>query len=556
MPSNAAPAMAVEAASLVLMDPNGHRSRLPIDPLPFHIGRHADNQLIIRDSRASRAHAQIVLENGDYWLEDCGSLHGTFVNGQRVTRAALRHGDTLEFGARDSYQVIFTRDAAEWKRLAEQMTAPEKTGPGSLAKLRGITDLARTLQSGFSTDDVLVSVVDAALAATGAERGFLLLRTASGLETRVARHRNGHRLDSGELRVPREVIRRALDHRRDLLSMNFDPAGADGVRPQNSIADLELRSVICVPLVHMRAGQGDNTSLVSAANETIGVLYMDSRAGAADLAGGNRELLQSLAIEASTVLENARLLEEERAKQKLEEELRLARTIQQSLLPGRMPGEGWLHAAASSVASREVGGDYFDVTQVTPRCWSAVVADVSGKGVGSALLASLLQGALLITADQPAGLARRLERINRYLLDRTGGEKYATIFYCLLHDDGLISYVNAGHCAAMVVQPDGGLRHMDATAMPVGLIEDVPFVVASDRVQRGDKVVIYTDGVTEAQNAAGEFFGRKRLHQVVTAQPSADCGAIHAAIQEAVAAFTEGTPQSDDITVLVLEYAG
>ncbi|HUB34070.1 MAG TPA: SpoIIE family protein phosphatase [Bryobacteraceae bacterium] len=556
MPSNAAPAMAVEAASLVLMDPNGHRSRLPIDPLPFHIGRHADNQLIIRDSRASRAHAQIVLENGDYWLEDCGSLHGTFVNGQRVTRAALRHGDTLEFGARDSYQVIFTRDAAEWKRLAEQMTAPEKTGPGSLAKLRGITDLARTLQSGFSTDDVLVSVVDAALAATGAERGFLLLRTASGLETRVARHRNGHRLDSGELRVPREVIRRALDHRRDLLSMNFDPAGADGVRPQNSIADLELRSVICVPLVHMRAGQGDNTSLVSAANETIGVLYMDSRAGAADLAGGNRELLQSLAIEASTVLENARLLEEERAKQKLEEELRLARTIQQSLLPGRMPGEGWLHAAASSVASREVGGDYFDVTQVTPRCWSAVVADVSGKGVGSALLASLLQGALLITADQPAGLARRLERINRYLLDRTGGEKYATIFYCLLHDDGLISYVNAGHCAAMVVQPDGGLRHMDATAMPVGLIEDVPFVVASDRVQRGDKVVIYTDGVTEAQNAAGEFFGRKRLHQVVTAQPSGDCGAIHAAIQEAVAAFTEGTPQSDDITVLVLEYAG
>jgi phosphoserine phosphatase RsbU/P len=549
-------AAAAERASLVVVDPNGHRSRMPIEPLPFRIGRHPDNQLIIRDSRASRTHAQIVLENGQYWVEDCGSRHGTFVNGYRVTRAALRQSDTIEFGASDAYQAIFTLDGAEWKRLAEQVASPEKTGPGSLTRLRGIMDLARTLQSAFSTDDVLVSVVDAALAATGAERGFLLLRIPGGLETRVARHRDGHRLDESELRVPREVIRRALDHRRELLYMNFDPVGMADTRPQNSIADLELRSVICVPLVRMRAGQGDTTSVVSAANETAGVLYMDSRAGAADLAGGNRELLQSLTIEASTVLENARLLEEERAKQKLEEELHLARTIQQSLLPGSMPAAGWLRAAGSSLASREVGGDYFDVTLVTPQCWSAVVADVSGKGVPSALLASLLQGALLIASDQPAGLGRRLERINRYLLERTGGEKYATIFYCLLHADGRLSYVNAGHCAPLVVKPGGEMRSLEATAMPVGLMDGAAFTVAEERMEPGDKVVIYTDGVTEAQNAAGEFFGRKRLRETVAARASADCTALQTALQQAVAAFTEGTPQSDDITVLALEFAG
>ena len=103
--------------------------------------------------------------------------------------------------------------------------------------------------------------------------------------------------------------------------MNFDPLGADETRPQNSVADLELRSVICVPLVRIRTGQGDATSVLSTGGETVGVLYMDSRVAAADLAGGNRELLQTLAIEASTVLENARLLEEERAKQQMEEEL-------------------------------------------------------------------------------------------------------------------------------------------------------------------------------------------------------------------------------------------
>src|ERR1035441_2289625 len=144
---------------------------------------------------------------------------------------------------------------------------------------------------------------------------------------------------------------------------------------------------LLVTRLRIRAGQGDATSVIVTGNETVGVLYMDSRLMVADLAGGNRELLQTLAIEASTVLENARLLQEEQAKHQMEDELRLARTIQQSLLPGRLPGEGWLRASGSSLASHEVGGDYYDVTRVSARCRSAVVADVSGKGVSSALLA-------------------------------------------------------------------------------------------------------------------------------------------------------------------------
>src|SRR5262249_42490896 len=162
-------------------------------------------------------------------------------------------------------------------------------------------------------------------------------------------------------------------------------------------------------------------------------------------------------IEASTVLENARLLEEERGKQQIEEELRVARTIQQSLLPGKLPTDGWMRAAGSSVASRAVGGDYFDVIQVNPNCWSAVVADVSGKGVGSALLASLLQGALVAATDRPEALGARIERLNRFLLDRTSGEKYATVFYCLVDAIGRLHYVNAAHCPPLVVRAGGAV---------------------------------------------------------------------------------------------------
>src|ERR1035438_7424358 len=371
-------APAAGAASLVVVDPSGHRKRVPVDPIPFLIGRQPGNHLILRDSRVSRAHARIVVENGGYVLEDTGSRHGTFVNGKRVKRKVLENTDRVDFGAQDSYQLLFALDGVELKRLMEQVGGGEQTvaplGVGSnLAKLRAILDLARTLQSSFSIDEVLASVVDTALTITGAERGFLLLRGGAGaaLETRVARNRRGQNLKETDLRVPREVIRRALEQRRELLSMNFEPLGAEETRPENSIADLELRSVTCVPLVRIRAGQGDATSVIVTGNETVGVLYMDSRLMVADLAGGNRELLQTLAIEASTVLENARLLQEEQGKHQMEEELRLARTIQQSLLPGKLPGEGWLRASGSSLASHEVGGDYYDVTRVSARCWCA-----------------------------------------------------------------------------------------------------------------------------------------------------------------------------------------
>ena len=328
----------------------------------------------------------------------------------------------------------------------------------------------------------------------------------------------------------------------------------------NSVADLELRSVICVPLVRIRAGQNDATSARRrpATRRSACCTWIRGIA-AADLAGGNRELLQTLAIEASTVLENARLLEEERRK----------RPDGRGAAPGaHHPAEpaaratcrttGWLRACGSSVASHQVGGDYYDVTEVNPHCWSAVVADVSGKGVGSALLASLLQGALITATDVPGRRSPAAwSRLNQFLLDRTGGEKYATVFYSLLDDAGKLSYVNAAHCPPLVVRAGGERVELDATGMPVGMLEDAEFALGECSLAPGDKLVIYSDGVTEAQNNAGGVLrqeaaarGRQRRAH------GQSCRAVHDAIQEAVTAFTEGAPQSDDITVLVVEFRG
>ncbi len=549
---------ALPTASLLVLHPSGQRTQVTVEPLPFRIGRNTDNDLVLRDNRASRSHARIVEENGHYVIEDLNSRHGTWVNGQQVARHVLHNSDRIDLGVRESYQLSFILEAGEIKRIIDQMSSTSRAGgieANNLAKLRSLMEVARALQNSLSTNEVLTAVEDAALAVTGCERGFLMLRKQGELEVAVARDHAGKALHADDLRVPTSVIKRALHSRRDLLSMSFDPLEEQGVRPETSIASLELRSVVCLPLVHIRSGTSEETRITSTAEATIGLLYMDSRLTPADLSSGNRELLQTLAIEASTILENARLLEEERAKVRIEDELQIARGIQQGLLPSALPGDGWFRAAGSSLPSTQVGGDYFDVRQVSEGLWAAVVADVSGKGVSSALLASLLQGTFLMAATDSSQIEAMMDCLNSFLLERTRGEKYATIFYCTMDPSGLLSYSNAGHPAPFLVSPDGRLRKLHTSGMPVGMIEGAQFQTVQTQLEPGDKVVIYTDGLTEAEDAEGHFFDTERLRVCLRDNAGLDAVGLHVALLSAVDRFTDGGVIRDDVTALVLEYS-
>jgi sigma-B regulation protein RsbU (phosphoserine phosphatase) len=539
--------------ALAVVTPSGNRRRVPIEPLPFLIGRQGDNHLVLRDNRASRTHARIVCENGEYFIEDLESRHGVFVNGERVKWHKLCNSDRIDIGFQDSYRLVFTLEEDEIHRFLEQMGAPVSAGANNLSKLRSLMEVARALQTSLSAGDVLAAVVDAALAVTGAERGFLLLRKDDDLDVRVARDRSGAPLAADDLGVPRSIINRALRTRRELLSMTFDRLGEEGIRPEMSVADLELRSVVCVPLVRLGTGALQET-LATSLNDTVGVLYMDSRQSAADLSVGNREILQTLALEASTILENARLLEEEREKQRLEEELNVARAIQRDLLPNQLPSEGWFRAAGSSIPSRQVGGDYFDVRQIAPDAFACVIADVSGKGVSAALLAALLQGAFLLASEGPVEIETLMSRVNRFLNERAKGEKYATVFYCTIRQSGDLRWSNAGHPKPYLVRRDGALLALESTGLPLGMLDIAAYEIKSVQLQPGDKVVLFSDGVSEAESEDGEFFDAKCLKETLRALASADCTELNAKLVEAVEDFSEGTEIGDDITTLVLEY--
>jgi len=540
-------------AFLVVRSPSGSESRAALDRLPFCIGREAGNELVLRDSRASRRHAQIVAEDGGYVIEDLKSAYGTFVNGRRVERAKLRASDRIEFGFPDSYRAVFTLGKLPVAPRGEKADAPgDLMGGTNLGKLRATLEVARALQTALSTDDVLAAVVDAALAVTGCERGFLLLRNGEDLDIRVARSRGGPQ-DASDLRVPTGLLLRALNIRKEFLSMNFDPAVEGSER---TVADLELRSVVCVPLVRVRTGALQETLAFHPLDDTVGVLYMDSRVRNADLSSGGRELLTTLAIEASTVLENARLLEQEWERQRMQQEMQIARQIQESLLPREFPSEGWFRAAASSTPSEQVGGDYLDVRQMTPFCWAALSADVSGKGVGAALLAALLQGMFIAAPFTSLSMEEMMFRGNRFLNERTAGDKYATLFYCTVESTGAMRWVNAGHPPPLVARAGGTLETLEATGVPLGMLAESVYKVEYGFLRPGDKIVVYSDGVTEARNPAREFFGSQRLREAVRACVSAGCAETHAAILKSLDAFTQGARQYDDVSLAVVEFQG
>lgn len=520
-------------AQLEVRPPSGNRTTVPLEPLPFLIGRQADNHLVLRDNRASRTHARILWDSGTYVVEDLKSRNGITVNHQRVERAALRNGDVIRFGVEDSYELVF--------RSEEQSNSLTSPPAGRLRRLRSLLEVARTMKGSLGIDHILDSLLESALAVTGCERGFVLLREGGRLDLRLGRDAHGAMLGDEDLRIPREVLRLSLERRTDLLAMTLEEYG----------------QIVCVPLVRVAmTAAGEETALLGSVKDTAGLLFLESHGSRADLSGVNRELLQSLAVEASVILENARLLEQERERKKLEQDLQLARMIQRDLLPDQFPQGSWLRASGFSLTSAQVGGDYYDFLPTSEDRWAAVLADVSGKGVSSALLAAFLQGVFVSSIHEVTPATQVLDRINRFLLSRTGGEKYATLVLVTLERHGRIVWVNAGHCRPLLWRRSAEVFELDGAGMPVGMLEEARWDAYQQHLEPGDVLLLFTDGCSEAQNPSGEMFGTRRIGQCLAAYAPLGAEAVTQGLKAAVEAFEQNRMRNDDLTVLVLEYRG
>ncbi len=542
---------------LTLIEPGGTRQEVVVRTTPFRIGRQTGNELILRDNRVSRQQAHIVIENGKFVLVDNGSRHGTHVNGKPVDRHELQPRDVIDFGIPESYQIVYTGEESSLEEIIERVetAVTAESSSRELYHLGVLLDVARALHSSLSLEDVLGTVVDAAIRLTKTERGVLLLRSSNGdLEPTVARDSRRNSLKSNALDISSSVLKQVANSRRELIVT--DTGDETQWQNQASVVRLQLHTVVALPLERMQMTESLETTVAGKPSELIGVLYLDSHQPSSAFSDLDRAVLRSLALEAGTVIENARLFTAQRNMERMEHELEIASDLQRQLLPKSFPQASHFTVAGNNLACLSVGGDYFDVIELPAGRHGFVVADVAGKGISAALLASMLQGIVSTAAGVDLAPHVVAARINKYLYQRSSIERYATLFYGTLDPSGAFDYVNAGHVPPLVRTSTGQVYPLSSESFPLGMFDFAEFHASHANLTPGDIMLIYTDGFTEASNAEGEFYGEHRLRDVFKQFPGGGVEDLVKSIQTSVREFTQGAAQNDDMTILAIEFCG
>jgi sigma-B regulation protein RsbU (phosphoserine phosphatase) len=558
-------ALAQSEAVLEVISPDGARKYVRVTQTPFLIGRGAEtgNHLQLTDRRISRNCAAIVTEANRYYLEDRGQRRGVFINGEKIESRALIDGDNITFGLEDSYQIIFraatgTSDESIPQLLTriDHMTSSESTG-GGLRKLNVLLEATALLHSQLPLDSVLAKMLDHAIAVTDADRG-LLEEAVEGpgeqkserLRVRLARRSGGQRLPPESMTPSQTAIQLAIRKQSPVITEDIEQADMN-LQAAASIVAQGLRAVVVIPLYATARASSESATNV-ARGEFLGVLYLDSKRPTA-FSKLDRQILDALAADAASILDNARLVEKERERQVLEQQIAIARDIQQALLPKNFRDYPHLNVSGVNFPCLSVGGDYFDVFPLDEHRTAFLLADVSGKGLGAALLTTMLQGALsgMTLGTDPA---RVFNHVNRFLCDHAEVGRYATMFFGILNDAGGLEYINAGHPSPILLRNTTAEEAFTEGSFPVGLVPEAEFSTSTLKLEPNDTLVLYSDGVTEAMDPDEQLYGVGRLRAVLQGKNEMGLDDIQKTVLESVENFARGARQADDLTMLLVRF--
>src|SRR5580765_1380042 len=454
------------------------QKNIVLNRTPFTVGRKVDKDLVIADPRVSRDHAQIMQEGLEFFLVDLGSKHGTYVNGERIQRQKLERGDRLEFGARDSAYILFNPAHATSNTAREFLSQISgiqiKQEATDLEKLTLFLEAARKLNTAGVLDEILMTMLDVTLQLTRAERAYVFLKDDEG-KLRLAAGRNSKKeplLD--DKTISHSILEESIRSNSEFLltdtSQSLDLAG------RQSIVAYDLRTVVCIPLrkLVVQATRDAQTPLHAATSaEAMGVLYVDSRFASRDISGVGQDILHVIATEAASLIENARLVQAEEEARRYQQELSIAASIQQRLMQVKIPEVPFAKLRGKNLSCKEIGGDFFDAFN-TKEGLAVVLADVSGKGVSAALLASTLQGMIYSQLSAGMKLVDIVTAVNRYFTHKEIGEKYATLVIAKLQRDGELEYVNCGHVPPLLVCNGEVIRPAHGN-LPVGLMAEATY---------------------------------------------------------------------------------
>ena len=524
--------------TLLLVTDGSSSREVPLDHFPFTLGRLENRDCVITHNATSREHAVLVQENGGFYVQDCHSRYGTFVNGEKVDRRLLNIGDAIQLGALDGPILRFCEAAAispQTDGIMPNLKAIREPA-SDFERLKWFLDAARKLNEFGAIDEILGSLVEITLQLTKVERGFVFLTKSDGeLQFAVGRSTAGP-IYQEDHAISYSAIQQAIRGASKFIVT--DTMSAEAKYRSESIVAQSIRSIICIPL-RRRTAECD-----PGARETMGVLYLDSRLNVGNMTSVEHDLLETIAKEAAALVENAYLADSEAAARRYRTELAIASGIQQGLMKVRVPKLPYVQISAQSIPCLEIGGDFYDVIEAHG-CLYVIIADISGKGISAALLASTLQGMLyaMVVAGQP--LVQIAAVANKFIAEKDVG-KYATMVMVKVTKRGLLEYINCGHIKPVVVKGEEVSR-LRETNLPVGLIPNAVYESDVHQLSVGERVLLVTDGVTEAENTVGDFYGEGELER------SAVLPAV-SEILDRVQTFANGAPASDDCTIVEVRY--
>lgn len=525
------------------------------------IGRSARSDVCIPDAFASRLHAEVRKEGEGFWLQDLGSANGTRYNGAPVkTSIPLSSGGEIQIG---ETTIIFddqkTADISGSTLIADFTDAldPSRTISfqhrkipttellkgqfSSRTELLGlISKVGVALLSASSLDETLNQIASLVFDAVPAERCVIMLRdeeNAGAMKIKVARIRGKDELIE-EVRVSRTVMDEVLKNGKSILTADaqHDPRFAS-----QTMALSGIRSVLAVPL------SVDERNI-------FGMIYADSPTYEATFSEEHLNILTTLASVASIRVENATLVEERIKRERMEHELELATEIQQSFQPSGPPIVPGYEFQGISFSCYEIGGDYYDFIEKHDGKMLIALGDVSGKGTAAALLMSSLHAAIHAQVSAKSSLDQTITSVNQYLAENTPANRFVTLFAAELDPgSGVLKYINAGHNPPLIGRADGTIAQLSSGGFPLGIMPAAEFELGETILHPGESLVVYSDGVSEANNILDEEFGMERLSAVVQNNLRASAAGMRDKVEAALSAFTQTAPANDDITLVIVK---
>jgi serine phosphatase RsbU (regulator of sigma subunit) len=545
------------------------------------IGRHPECGVQLQSNTVSRFHARVTRTGDEYFIEDMGSGNGTFVNGQQIPKdspAAVVDQDRVKLGP---LLLRFENDAAP---KGSEKTSPPVAAPaappragdvdvdelgstvhfsaegddeatimgttaagggsfGSLevqpdVKLKAVIDITQRLCGETDLDKMLPAILDTLFKVfPHADRGCVLLKDEESGEMIPRSFKHSRDDEDATVRLSRTILHKVLTEKTGILSA--DAASDAQFNAAESISSLSIRSMMIVPMLNKEG-------------EPIGVINIDTQNPVAQFTAEDLDLLLTIAGQASLTYENARLMKTYLEKQKQDGEMAIAMAVQRALLPAEPPKVDGYSFFASYDSAQAVGGDYYDAFPLTDDLICLSFGDVAGKGVPGALIMSRISSCVQNVMPFLHDPAEAIVQINKHMCSSMVEGRFVT--YLLITIDTKLHkmrMVNAGHMSPMIRMPDGSIEEFDddPIGLPVGVMEDYPYELYERDVNPGELFVLFTDGVDEAMNPAGDLYTLERMREFIKNGPSVakDMGET---LLADVRRHANGRPQNDDITIM------